>query len=50
MTAAMSWFLTVLGALGLVLVLNGLGVDVMTAIGSALHGTLHFLSQPLINL
>jgi hypothetical protein len=48
MAAATAWFLTVLGALGLVLVLNGMGLDVMTTIGSALHGTIHFLSEPLI--
>ena len=47
MTAAMSWFVTVLAALALVLVLNQMGLDVMATIGSALHGAIHFLSQPL---
>lgn len=48
MTAMMSWFLSVLAVLVLVLMLHHLGVDVMSAIGSALHGTLRFLGQPLI--
>jgi len=50
MTAMMSWFLTVLAVLMLVLTLNHLGVDVMADVGSALHGTLHFLGQPLLAL
>lgn len=48
MTAAMSWFLVVLGVLGLVLTLNHLGVDVMASIGSVLHGTEQFLGRPLV--
>jgi hypothetical protein len=48
MTAMMSWFLSVLAVLVLVLMLNHLGVDVMADVGSALHGTLHFLGRPLM--
>jgi hypothetical protein len=48
-TAMMSWFLSVLAVLGLVLVLNHLGVDVTAAIGSAVHGAEHFLGRPLIS-
>jgi hypothetical protein len=50
MTAIMSWFLSVLAVLGLVLALNHLGVDATAAIGSALHSTEHFLGQPLLSL
>jgi hypothetical protein len=50
MTAAMSWFVTVLATLALVLVLNQLGLDVMSSIGSLLHGAVHVLSQPLLTL
>jgi len=50
MTAATSWFLTVLATLGLVLVLNQMGVDAMASIGSMLHATIHVLSQPLVTL
>jgi hypothetical protein len=50
MTATTSWFVTVLAALALVLVLNQLGVDVMVSIGSLLRGAIHILSQPLIAL
>ncbi len=49
MTAMMSWFLSVVAILGLVLALNHLGVDVMSAIGSAVHGTEQFLGRPLIS-
>jgi hypothetical protein len=50
MTAVMSWFVTVLTTLALVLVLNQLGVDVMAGVGSLLQGTIRVLSQPLIAL
>jgi hypothetical protein len=49
MTAVMSWFLSVLAILGLVLALNHLGVDVVASIGSVLHGTEHFLGRPLVS-
>jgi len=39
----------VLAVLGLVLALNHLGVDVMSAIGSVMHSAEHFLGQPLIS-
>ena len=48
MTAMMSWFLSVLALLGLVLALNHLGVDVMATVGSVLHSTMHFLGEPLV--
>ncbi len=47
MTAMMSWFLSVLAVLVLVLALNHLGVNAMADIGSMLHGTIHFLGRPL---
>lgn len=47
MTAMMSWFLTVLGVLGLVIVLHHLGVDLTTTIGSAVHGIDQWLTRPL---
>ena len=50
MTAMMSWFLVMLTALGLVLVLNHLGVDVMSAVGSVLHGAEQFLGRPLLSV
>jgi hypothetical protein len=50
MTAMMGWFLTVLGVLGLVIVLHHLGVDMTAAIGSVLHGAEHFLGRPLVAL
>jgi hypothetical protein len=49
MTAMMSWFLTVLGVLGLVIVLHHLGVDLTAAIGSALHGAEQLLGRPLVS-
>ena len=48
MTAVMSWFLSVMAVLGLVVALNHLGVDVMATVGSVLHGTLHILGEPLV--
>jgi hypothetical protein len=48
MTAMKSWFLSVLAILGLVLILNHLGVDVTAAMGSAVHGAEHLLGRPLI--
>jgi hypothetical protein len=47
MTAVTAWFVTVLGSLALVLVLNSMGVDVMTSIGSVAHGLVRFLETPL---
>ncbi|MGA8710104.1 MAG: hypothetical protein ACLP8Y_04620 [Thermoplasmata archaeon] len=50
MTALTSWTLSVLGVLGLVLVLHHLGVDVTADLGSLLRGTEQFLGQPLFAL
>ncbi|MGC2789834.1 MAG: hypothetical protein WA547_07260, partial [Thermoplasmata archaeon] len=49
MTALMSWFLSVLAILGLVLALDRLGVDVMSTVGQVLHGTEQFLGRPLLS-
>jgi hypothetical protein len=50
MSAAMSWFVSVMAVLGLVLAMHHLGVDVTSALSSALHGTEHFLNQPIFSL
>jgi hypothetical protein len=50
MTVMMSWFLSVLAVLALVLTLNHLGVDIMATIGSVVHGTLQVLGRPLVTL
>ena len=50
MSAAMSWFVSVMAMLGLVLALHHLGVDLTAAVASALRGTEHFLNQPLLSL
>jgi hypothetical protein len=47
MSAAKSWFVSVLAVLGLVLALHGLGLDLTASLGSALHGAEHFLGTPL---
>lgn len=47
MSAAMSWFVSVMAVLALVFALHGLGVDVSASLGSVLHGAEHFLGQPL---
>jgi hypothetical protein len=47
MTAMKSWCLTVIGVLGLVLVLHHLGVDVTGAISGAVHGAEQILGRPL---
>jgi hypothetical protein len=50
MTAMKSWFLTVIGVLGLVLVLHHLGVDVTGAIAGAMHGAEQILGRPLMTV
>lgn len=50
MTAMKSWFVTVIGVLGLVLVLHHLGVDVTGAITGAMHGAEQILGRPLMTL
>jgi hypothetical protein len=48
MTAMKSWFLTVIGVLGLVLVLHHLGVDVTGAITGVMHSAMRILGRPLV--
>ncbi len=48
MTAAMSWFVSVVAVLGLVLALHQLGVNVGANLGMAVQGAEHFLGQPLV--
>jgi hypothetical protein len=50
MTAMMSWFLTVIGLLGFVIVLHHLGVDLTATIGSAVRGAEQLLGRPLVTL
>jgi hypothetical protein len=47
MTAMKSWFLTVIGVLGLVLVLHHLGVDLTGTITGAVHSAEQILGRPL---
>ena len=47
MGAMMSWFVSVLAVLGLVLALHHLGIDVSATLGTALRSTVHVLGQPL---
>ena len=48
MSATMSWFVSVLAVLGLVLALHHLGVDVGASVGAVLRDTEHLLGQPLL--
>jgi hypothetical protein len=48
MSAAMSWMVSVVAVLGLVLALHHLGVDVGANVGTALHEAELFLGQPLL--
>jgi hypothetical protein len=50
MSAAMSWFVSVMLTLGLVLAMHHLGVDLTSALSSALRETEHFLNLPLLFL
>jgi hypothetical protein len=50
MTAVQAWFVTVVLALGVVVVFFFLGWNVASAIGSALHGVERFLGRPLMLL
>ena len=47
MSAWMSWFVALVGVLGLVVALHHLGVDLSATLGTALRSTEHFLGQPL---
>jgi len=49
MSAAMSWFVSVMAVLGLVLAMQHLGVDLSASVVSVLRGTEHFLNQPLLS-
>jgi hypothetical protein len=48
MSAAMSWFVSVVAVLGLVLALHHLGVDVSASVGTVVHDAELFLGQPLL--
>ena len=48
MSALMSWFVSVVAVLGLVLALHHLGVDVSTNLGAVVHDAEQFLGQPLL--
>jgi len=48
MSAFMTWFVSVLAVLGLVLALHHLGVDVSAHLSATLRSTEHFLNQPLL--
>jgi len=50
MTAVMSWFVSVMALLGLVVALHYLGVDIMSTVGSVLHSTAHLLGEPLATI
>jgi len=47
MSAMKAWFFSVIGVLALVLAVQHLGVNVVGAMQSAVHGVEHFLNQPL---
>ena len=44
----MSWFVSVVVVLGLVLALHHLGVDISTHVGTVVHEAELFLGQPLL--
>ncbi|HTS33124.1 MAG TPA: hypothetical protein VMI55_04200 [Thermoplasmata archaeon] len=48
LNTAEAWGVAIAGILGLVLALNQLGVDVPSAISSAIHGTEQLLNHPLL--
>ncbi len=48
MTAAMSWFVSVVMVLGLVVALHQLGFDVGASLGLALQNAVRVLGQPLL--
>jgi hypothetical protein len=50
MSAVNSWALSILAVLGLVLLMNQLGVNATADLGTMLRGTEHLLSQPLFAL
>jgi hypothetical protein len=48
MDAMKSWFLSVMGVVGLVLALHHLGMDVSASLGSTLRSIEQFVNQPLL--
>jgi len=48
MSAAMSWFVSVMVVLGLVLALHRLGLDIGANVGAVVRGAEHLLGQPLL--
>jgi hypothetical protein len=48
MSAAMSWFVSVVAVLGLVLALHHLGMDVSSNLGAFMRDAEHILGQPLL--
>ena len=48
MSAASSWFVSVMAVHGLVLALHHLGMDVGAQVGTVLHDAELFLGQPLL--
>jgi hypothetical protein len=48
MSAAKSWFASVMAVLGLVLALHHLGVDLTAHVGAVLHDAELLLGQPLL--
>lgn len=47
MSAGSSWFVSILGILGLVFALHQLGFNAGETLGTVLRGALHVLGQPL---
>jgi hypothetical protein len=47
MSAAMAWFVSIVGFLGLVLALHGLGVNAGADLGDVLRGATQLLGRPL---
>lgn len=50
MSTIVSWFVSIIVFLGLVLALHHLGIDVTAAIASITHGVEHFLNTPLLSV
>ena len=47
MSAVMSWFVSVIAVLGLVIMLHHLGINLTADVGPTLRSTVHLLAQPL---
>jgi len=48
MSAMMSWFVSVMAVLGLVLALHHLGLDISANVGAFVQDAEHVLGQPLL--